>query len=84
MRGLSFYHLGQDYEDFVPFPWTVQSLGKNCWAIDVVFLNAYNGLDFASHPSDGHYIQSVAGCVLRRGVYARGERRGRLDGKCPL
>ena len=72
VRGLSFYHLGQDYEDFVPFPWTVQSLGKNCWAIDVVFLNAYNGLDFASHPSDGHYIQSVAGCVLRRGVYAGG------------
>ncbi len=69
VNGISFYYPEQSYTDFIPYSWTVQSLGKNCWAINTVFINAYNALDFGTNPSDGHYVQYVSGSPIRRGVF---------------
>ena len=69
VNGISFYYPEQNYADFIPYSWTVQSNGKNCWAINCVFINSYNALDFGTYPSDGHYINYVSGSPLRRGVF---------------
>ena len=70
INGISFYYPQQSFTNFIPYPWTVQSQGQDCWAINTVFINSYNALDFATNPSDGHYIQYVSGSPIRRGVFA--------------
>lgn len=70
INGMSVYYPDQMYEaPFTPYAWTVRSLGRNCWAVNTVFVNSYNALDFGSNPSDGHYINYVSGAPLRRGVF---------------
>ena len=69
ISGLAFYTVGQQYTDFIPYAWTVRSLGENCWAKNCVFLNSYNALDFGTNPSAGHYIRYIGGSPLRRGVF---------------
>ncbi|MBR7071533.1 MAG: hypothetical protein IKI29_05165 [Clostridia bacterium] len=69
INGLTFFYPEQSLTEFIPYAWTVQSLGPNCWAINSVFTNSYNALDFGTHPSDGHYINYVGGTALRRGIF---------------
>ena len=69
INGVSFYYPEQNYTNFIPYPYTVQSLGENCWAINAVLINSYKGMDFATNPSDGHYIQYVSGAPLVTGLY---------------
>lgn len=69
ISGISFYYPEQSFYDFTPYAWTVQSLGKNCWAKNCVFINSYNALDFGTHPSDGHYVNYISGSPLRRGIF---------------
>lgn len=69
INGISFYYPEQRFTDFIPYSWTVQSLGKNCWAKNCVFINSYNALDFGTNPSDGHYINYISGSPLRRGIF---------------
>lgn len=69
INGINFYYPNQSHVDFVPYAWTVRSLGRNCWAINSVFINSYNALDFNTYESDGHYISYVSGSPLRRGIY---------------
>ena len=69
VNGVSFYYPEQNYTNFIPYPYTVQSLGENCWAINTVFINSYKALDFATNPSDGHYIQYCSGAPLVEGLF---------------
>ena len=73
INGISFYYPNQTYMGdgigFVPYSYTVRSKGKNCWAINSTFINSYNALDFATYPSDGHYINYVSGTALNIGVF---------------
>ena len=69
INGISFYYPEQSYTDFIPYPWTVRSLGKNCWAINSVFINSYQAMDFATNPSAGHYINYCSGAPLVKGMF---------------
>lgn len=69
VNGLSFYYPEQSFTDFIPYPWTVRSLGENCWAINTVFINSYQALDFGTNPSAGHYISYCSGAALSKGVF---------------
>lgn len=69
VRGLVIQHPEQDAVDPVPYPWSVQGRGKNVYAIDVVFVNAWLGLDFGTYPSDGHYISYIGGAPIRCGIF---------------
>ncbi len=69
VNGISFYYPEQSFTDFIPYSWTVQSADTDCWAINAVFINSYNALDFGTYPSDNHYIQYVSGSPLRRGIF---------------
>ena len=68
-RGLTFWYPEQPLKEPVPYPWTVRSLGKACWLTDVTIGNAWQGVDFASHRSDGHRISYLAGAMFRRGLF---------------
>lgn len=69
IRGFVIQHPNQQVNDPVPYPWAVQSRGKNVYAIDVVFVNSWLGLDFGTYPSDGHYISYLGGAPIRCGVF---------------
>ena len=68
LRGLGVWYPEQMFYDPVPYPWAVRSLGEGCWLTDVNIANAWNGADFASHPSDGHRISYMSGGFWRRGL----------------
>ncbi len=69
LRGLAFWYPEQTTISPVPYPWTVQSLGPGCWIRDVNIGNGWQGADFASHPSDGHFISYLSGCCWRRALF---------------
>lgn len=69
IRGFVIQHPDQNFTDPVPYPWAVQSRGKHVYAIDVVFVNSWLGLDFGTYPSDGHYISYLGGAPIRCGVF---------------
>ncbi|MGN0847531.1 MAG: glycosyl hydrolase family 28-related protein [Kiritimatiellia bacterium] len=74
LRGLTMWYPEQTTIDPKPYPWTVRSLGRNCWLRDVNIGNGWQGADFATHPSDGHRISYVSGCCWRRGVFVGNSR----------
>lgn len=69
LRGLTFWYPEQLLAAPVPYPWTVRSLGKQCWITDVTIGNAWQAVDFATHRSDGHRISYLAGSMYRRGLF---------------
>lgn len=69
INGVSFYYPEQSFTKFIAYPWTVQSKGPNCWAINCVFINSYKALDFGTYPSDGHYINYCSGAPLVKGIF---------------
>lgn len=69
INGMSFYYPNQKYDSFVAYPYTVQSRGENCWAVNTVFINSYQAMDFGTYPSKGHYINYVSGAPLLKGIF---------------
>jgi hypothetical protein len=69
LRGLSFWYPMQSVRDPQPYPWCVQSLGAGCWIIDTNIGNAWWGVDFATHPSEGHVVQYLSGAMFQRGLF---------------
>lgn len=69
MRGLTIWYPDQDLLDIQPYPWSVRSMGPGCWLINVTISNAWQGVDFWTHPSDGHYISYLGGAYLKRGLF---------------
>lgn len=68
LRGLAIWYPEQDYRNIAPYPWAVQSRGPGNWVVDTVVANAYQGVDFASYPSDGHVIHYLGGAALKTGL----------------
>lgn len=68
VRGLTVWYPEQDWREVVAYPWAVRSLGPRCWVVDTTIGNGYQGVDFASHPSDGHVVRYLSGGFLRCGL----------------
>ena len=68
VRGLTIWYPEQNTQGFFPYPWSIQTLGENCWIKDVTMGNTYQGADLASHPSTGHVVSYLAGCPLKTGI----------------
>lgn len=69
VRGLTFWYPEQDLTQVHAYPWTVRSLGPGCWLVDCTIGNGYQGVDFASYPSDGHLVRYLAGGFLKKGLF---------------
>jgi hypothetical protein len=63
----------------VAFPWTIRGRGKGVYAYAVAFVNAYQGIDFATYPTDGHYLNSINGFVLETGIKVGTSREGWVE-----
>jgi len=68
VRGLGVWHPEQPISEPVAYPWTIRSLGPGCWLSDVNLGNSWQGVDFATHLSDGHRISYVSGGFFKTGV----------------
>lgn len=62
---------------FVPYPYAIRGNGSSVYAMNVAFVNAFKGVDFATNRCDNHYINSVNGCVLKDGIKVGG---GSIEG----
>ncbi|MDD2599581.1 MAG: glycosyl hydrolase family 28-related protein [Kiritimatiellae bacterium] len=69
LRGLSFWYPEQPLNEPAAYPWCVQSQGKGCWIFDTNIGNAWQGVDFATFPNDGHVIQYLSGAMFKRGLF---------------
>ncbi len=67
--GLVIYHPEQDAANPYPYPWAFQARGPRCYLVNTVFVNPWLGADFATYPSEGHYISYISGAPIRIGVY---------------
>ncbi|HFE51903.1 MAG TPA: hypothetical protein ENK07_00540, partial [Bacteroidetes bacterium] len=68
VRGLTLWYPEQSTGNIRAYPWAIRALGPGCWVKDVVLGNAYQGIDFASYPSDGHVISYAGGSPLKTGI----------------
>ena len=74
-RGIGVWYPEQPMSEPVAYPWTIRSLGPGCWLADVNLGNSWQGVDFATHPSDGHRISYLSGGFFKTGVLVGNARR---------
>ncbi len=68
VNGFTVWYPEQNTVDFFPYPWSIQTLGENCWINNIVLANSYQGVDLASYPSAGHVVSYLAGASLKTGI----------------
>ncbi|MBB6730211.1 hypothetical protein H7C18_04800 [Cohnella sp. CBP 2801] len=76
VRGLSVYYDEQDWNQVKPYAWTIQGKGHGVYAIDTTLINPYQGIDFGTYDTSGHYIDYVAGSPLKEGIFVGGGAEG--------
>ncbi|MFC5530581.1 glycosyl hydrolase family 28-related protein [Cohnella yongneupensis] len=76
IRGINVYYDKQDWKTIKPFAWTIRGMGHGVYAIDTTLVNSYQGIDFGTNDTSGHYIDYVAGSPLKEGIYLGGGANG--------
>lgn len=76
VSGITVYYPDQLVDDICPYPWTfhIGSYSKDttvfdCTIENVTLINSYNGIHAGPNENGRHRINSVFGCVLRRGIF---------------
>ncbi len=69
LRGLTISYPDQNMTGIVPYPWAVRGLGPRCWVMHVNIANAFQGVDFWTHRSDGHLIRYLDGSYYQKGLF---------------
>jgi hypothetical protein len=76
VSGISVYYPEQSVDDIHPYPWTFHigsyspdSTVFDCTIENVTLINSYNGIHAGPNENGRHRINSVFGCVLRRGIF---------------
>jgi len=68
LQGVAVYYPEQKSDrEPVPYPWTIQMRGNNCFVQNVELLNPYQGID--ARYNQRHLIRNVHGQPLRRGIW---------------
>ena len=71
VRGLSIHYPEQATdaaENIVAYPWTIRGSGDSVYAYDIALSNAWRAVDFATYPTDHHYVNQVVGLALNQGI----------------
>jgi len=76
LRGIGVWYPENPILNPLPYPWAVRSLGRDCWLTDVNVANAWQAVDFATHPSAGHRIAYLSGVAWSRMLFV-----GNADGR---
>ena len=76
VSGITVYYPEQSVDDIHPYPWTfhigcasLDSTVFDCTIENVTLINSYNGIHAGPNENGRHRINSVFGCVLRRGIF---------------
>ena len=76
VSGITVYYPEQLIDDIHPYPWTFHigsyspdSTVFDCTIENVTLINSYNGIHAGPNENGRHRINSVFGCVLRRGIF---------------
>jgi len=76
ISGITVYYPEQTVDDIHPYPWTFHIGGNSpdstvfdCTVENVTLINSYNGIHAGPYENGRHRINSVFGCVLRRGIF---------------
>jgi hypothetical protein len=76
VSGITVFYPEQNIDDIRPYPWTfhIGSYSKDstvfdCTIENVTLINSYNGIHAGPNENGRHRINSVFGCVLRRGIF---------------
>jgi hypothetical protein len=72
VSGLTVWYPDQMPTDIRPYPWTFHLTGFDTTLENVTLINSYNGIKVGPEDNVRHRIRSVAGCVLRRGLFVDG------------
>ncbi|MGI8906744.1 MAG: glycosyl hydrolase family 28-related protein [Candidatus Sumerlaeaceae bacterium] len=70
LKGITIFHPKQTKTNPpVAYPWTVGlEGGDNCGIVDVLMVNPYMAVDFASKPSGRHFIRNLYAQAIYRGL----------------
>jgi len=82
VRGLSVHYPEQVADSpahIAAYPWAIRGKGTGVYAFDIAFVNAYQGIDFATASTDGHYIGAIHGTVLQTGIRVGNASEGWLE-----
>jgi hypothetical protein len=82
VRGLSVHYPNQSTagpSSIVAFPWTIRGNGASVYVYDVAFSNAWRGVDFATNPTNNHYINQVVGLALKEGIRVGNSSEGWME-----
>ncbi len=69
VQGLTVFYPDQKPGDIHPYSWTFHLQGGDNTVANVTLINSYNGIRIGPESNVRHRIRSVAGCVLRRGIF---------------
>jgi len=71
VKGLTvFYPEQNDPANIRPYPWCIATRGAdNSSIVDCLLVNPFNAVDFGTRPSGRHYIRSLYGQPIRRGIF---------------
>ena len=71
VRGLSIHYPNQCTSSsgcIVAYPWSIRGSGDTVYAYDIGFTNTWRGVDFATNPTNNHYVNQVVGLALKEGI----------------
>lgn len=68
LKGLTIFYPEQDRDKPTPYPWCVRGWGDNASIIDVLMVNPWQAVDFATHPCGRHLIRGLYAQALYRGL----------------
>ena len=76
ISGITVYYPEQNVDSICAYPWTFHigsyspdSTVFDCTIENVTLINSYNGIHAGPNENGRHRINSVFGCVLRRGIF---------------
>ncbi len=68
IRGIGFLYPAQDTKDLRPYSYTVRGAGEDVYLVDVAMTSGWNGVDFASHRCDRHYVEFLWGAFANNAI----------------
>jgi len=76
VSGITVFYPEQSVDNIHPYPWTFHIGGNSpdstvfdCTIENITLINSYNGIHAGPYENGRHRINSVFGCVLRRGIF---------------
>lgn len=68
LRGLTIFYPEQSADDPQPYPWCIRGIGDNMSLLDLLIVNPWQAVDFATLPSGRRYINGLYSQAIYRGL----------------